>query len=100
MGAIFGSKTKPRKYVRKKQVEEKTYFDQLTNTQRPMVFWLDELLNNPDTIRQLHSHHIHLLEIRAGISPFHKDKKINQWIKDKIRNIVLIHKVNKFNAEV
>jgi len=102
MGAIFGTKTK-RKHYKTKQAEQETYYDDISKSQRSFVFWLDELINNPNEIINMHRNHIHLIEMRALTAynqPFHKNKKINKWIIGKIDNVVKIHRINELNAKV
>ena len=99
MGAIFGSKTRTRKYTRKKQ-SNITYYDEISKSLRPFVFWLDELINNPNQIIKMHKHHIHMLEVRAGLNPFHKNKDINKWIQNKVYGVVKIYRINELNAKV
>jgi len=80
-----------------------TYYNDISDTLRSMVVWLDDLKRNPLDIYKMHKHHIHLLEIRACTAytqqPFHKDKKINKWVSDKIYQVVKIHRINEMNNE-
>lgn len=74
------------------------YYNEINAQTRSLVVWLDYLKNNPDQIIKLHKHHIHLIETRACLQPFHKHKKINKWITDKIYDVVKVHRIHELNA--
>ena len=79
-----------------------TYYNDISDTLRSMVVWLDDLKRNPLDIYKMHAHHIHLLEMRACMAngqPIHKDKKINKWVADKIYDVVKIHRIHEKDLE-
>ena len=85
-------------FMRQKKVKQQkleTYYDEISDTTRSMVVWLDNLLRKPDDLLNMHEHHIHLIEMRAITSPFHKNKKIDAWIKNKINTVVSTHRYHK-----
>lgn len=66
-----------------------TYYDDISDTTRSMVVWLDDLLRKHEDLAKLHRHHIHLMQIRSYTkTPFHKNKKIDAWVRDKIKTVV------------
>tara|TARA_B100000965_G_scaffold176025_1_gene146826 strand:- start:6537 stop:6782 length:246 start_codon:yes stop_codon:yes gene_type:complete len=80
---------------------DKIYYNEINAQTRSLVVWLDDLKNNPDQIIKMHKHHIHLIEMRACTAytqPFHKDKKINKWITDKIYDVVKVHRIQELDA--
>ena len=80
---------------------DKIYYNEINAQTRSLVVWLDDLKNNPDQIIKMHKHHIHLIEMRACnayTQPFHKDKKINKWITDKIYDVVKVHRIQELDA--
>jgi len=73
----------------KKEKPKETFYDEISHTTRSLVVWLDDLLRKPEDLFKMHEHHIHLMEMRAiTATPFHKDKKIDSWIKNKIHTVV------------
>ena len=91
-----------KKHYKTKQAEKKTYYDELDDSCRSLVIWLDSLLMRPEDIYKMHRHIIHTMEMRACMAngiPIHKDKKINKWIGDKIYEVVKIHRIHEMNNE-
>ena len=84
----------------KRQKKIETYYDDVSISQRSMVIWLDSLLMKPEDLFKMHEHHIHTMEMRGLSSPpFHKDKKIDAWIRKKINTVVSTYRTHKYHEE-
>tara|TARA_R100000479_G_scaffold155696_1_gene91949 strand:- start:348 stop:659 length:312 start_codon:yes stop_codon:yes gene_type:complete len=84
----------------KKEVKQETYYDDISDTTRSMVVWLDDLLRKPEDLVKLHRHQIHTMQIRAETkTPFHKNKTIDTWIRNKINSVVHTYLQNEAYEE-
>ena len=84
----------------KRQKKIETYYDDVSISQRSMVIWLDSLLMKPEDLFKMHEHHIHTMEMRGlSSTPFHKDKKIDAWIRKKINTVVSTYRTHKYHEE-
>ncbi len=84
----------------KKEVKQETYYDDISDTTRSMVVWLDDLLRKPEDLFKLHRHQIHTMQIRVDTkTPFHKNKTIDAWIRDKINTVVYTYLQNEAYEE-
>lgn len=84
----------------KKEKPTETYYDDINDTTRSMVVWLDDLLRKPEDLVKLHRHQIHTMQVRADTkTPFHKNKTIDTWIRDKIKTVVYTYLHNEAYEE-
>ena len=73
-----------------------TYYNDISDTLRSMVVWLDDLLRKPEDLFKMHEHHIHLIEFRLYTkTPFHKNKKIDAWVREKINTVASTYRSHK-----
>ena len=79
----------------------KNYYNELDLKSKDIVLWMDILNSDPNKIYKLTPMTMYFLDSLSlrGYTAFHDNKKIDAWIRKKIKTVVLTYRTHKKDLE-